>query len=217
MKFINPCFICLKQKQNPDLMLCSECVAQFDKYKFYSCPRCSYFDCTGCSKLNEFRTIFCLYTYNNQFSKIIVNAKDKFNLNYKTIFYEIFYEPVKKLFLDIFTHHKYDYILLAPYKKERIFYGLWHPNLLFEKILNEIKIQSELNFEIISPHFQNVRKTEIFISNNFTQKISHPKILLCDDVLTTGKTAILTQKAGQEIFKNVTWDLLTIFRAPQKN
>lgn len=217
MSFFNPCFFCLKTKENQNHMLCQRCVILFAEYKFYCCPRCSKFDCSGCTNLSEFNSIFAIYSYNSIISKIIAGAKDKFNMHFQEIFEEIFFLPVKHELAQILSHKDYHLIILSPYRKSRMFHGFWHPNLFFEKIFLELK--KDFHFEILTPHYRNYKSNTVCFPRNFLNKSSFENILLCDDVLTTGTSALKSFHAINKNFETShikNWDLFTIFRSPQK-
>jgi len=215
MNPLNSCFLCLRAKEYKERMVCSTCYSSFENYKFYSCPRCSKFSCSGCYALKEFESIYCLYTYNTVFSKIIVNAKDKFNINFQKLFEELFYIPIKEFLLEILLHKSYDAIILSPYRKTRIYHGYWHPNIFFEKIF--AKISREIQFtkfpNIYSTHYKN--KQEVYWKYT-TTKSKKQTLLVCDDVLTSGKSSLRCNTALSKYFIDSQWDLFTIFRSPQK-
>lgn len=236
MSLFYGCFFCLQShnKANITHILCLNCKDKFADYKFYCCPRCSKFDCSGCEHLAEFYSIFCVYSYNSVISKIIVNAKDKFNYMFQEIFEEIFYESIKLEMEKILNHKHYSVVILSPYHKKRMFHGYWHPNIFFEKILQELKIKNDYTFEILNPHYTSAKSSDVYLSNHSqlmdniltqTQGIQDYNVLLCDDVLTTGKSAITAFYAARKILYNKKelnssvqpkWDLFTIFRSPQK-
>ena len=214
MKLFNSCFLCLNAKENLNCMICASCHRYIEQYQFYACPRCSKSDCSGCFRLSEFKRIFCLYTYNNFFSKIIVNAKDKFNINFQIMFKELFYQPLKLMLQDVLHQQRYNFILLSPYKKERIFHGYWHPNMFFESVLKELKAEAHIPFEVLTTHYQSTKNRDL-LSTKLKKAYTNQNILLCDDVLTSGKSARQSYHALKKYFLNSSWDFLTLFRSPQ--
>lgn len=137
------------------------------------------------------------------------------NLNFQLLFEELFFEPIKGQCLEIFARYKYDLVILAPYKIERMFAGFWHPNILFEKVLTSLQ-NSGYKFTIISTHYTSKKNLDVNWKNDLDTSRSPKKILLCDDVLTTGKSSLIAYDAFQNRIECATWHLFTIFRAPQK-
>lgn len=226
--FFFRCFFCLQNNPDTEKTICSHCIKKFEDYKFYCCPRCSKFACSGCQNLSEFNEIFCPYSYNSIFSKIIVNAKDRRHYIFQRIFYDILYDSIQHELTMICTHKHYDAVVLSPYHKRRLFHGYWHPNTFFEKILREIKKKNDLKFEIFVPHYTSSSASNIYLSQKNVLSVNMKSYLMCDDVLTTGMSALKGQRAINKYFdlaskteqtayrEQIIWDLFSIFRSPQK-
>lgn len=216
------CFFCSNTNKNSEKIICHKCIQKFSDYKFYCCPRCSKVMCSGCENLSAFQIIFCLYSYNSIFSKIIVNAKDKTNYIFQKIFYDILYENIFNTLEEILLYKDYDAVFLAPYKKSRLFHGYWHPNLFFEKILHEIKKKFLLKYRIFVPHYTSKSSHKIFLKEGLNLTKNSYYYLLCDDVLTSGHSALNAHKTINCYLLNICEDLsiksdlFSIFRSPQK-
>jgi phosphoribosylpyrophosphate synthetase len=166
-------------------------------------------------------------------------AKNKYNTNVQKLFFDLYFVAMKRFFVKELNEKKYSHVILSPLRKERIFFSSWHVNLFYEEVFSYI-IQNNLvdhDFNLISPHFlykkkkqglmsfekrvsahSNVKKNEIYISylNMYDGNINNQNILLLDDVLTTGKTALLAKEICDPYFNNCSWDLFSLFRTPQK-
>lgn len=154
-------------------------------------------------------------------SKIIVNAKDKMHYVFQKIFYDIFYDPIFQSLDEILHHREYEAIFLSPYHKRRLFEGYWHPNLFFEQILNKLKQKYKFKYDIFMPHYTANKASSIYLYKALPVYKNHI-YLLCDDVLTSGKSAIDAQNAINKYINrlthnnSITWDLFSVFRSPQK-
>lgn len=151
-----------------------------------------------------------------------MNAKDKLHYIFQRIFYDIFYENIHNELLCILQNKQYDYVILSPYHKRRLFHGYWHPNMFFEKIFQEIKKKYHFEYEIIVPHYTSSVAANVFLGKNVIFSKDQQAYLLCDDVLTTGKSALNAQNKIQQYLNiskaepRIFWDLFNIFRSPQK-
>ena len=152
----------------------------------------------------------------------------------------MYFEPVKKLLLELFLENKYDVVILSPLREERILESYWHTTIFFQRVLNFIKekdVERIFNFKVFLPlalekshrqasipsseriHlFDFTQKRKIFLDKSFASEercfFCH-KILFLDDVLTTGVTALKSKRALEDFFYCENWDLCTLFRTPR--
>lgn len=67
---------------------------------------------------------------------------------------------------------------------------------------------------IIPLMHDNFRK-KLILNESFVVHSESKHVLLLDDVLTSGGTAIKTQRLAQKIFPNANWSYFSLFRSPQ--
>jgi predicted amidophosphoribosyltransferase len=197
------------------------------------CARCGNLSCSGCEAISEFSQVKSLYLYQDLFANILIHSKENDNINTQKVFEELFFIPLKNSIINFISKEGIDCIVISPLRKERILKSSWHPNLFFEKVIlhlmeKEFKEKQELH--IFYPHYtkpkrkqslipSNIRKektvieTELLYLNKFVYE--NKNILLLDDVLTSGESAILCRQLSAEKFPHAKWNLLTILRAPQ--
>lgn len=237
MNHSSRCYLCLAKTNQINLCLNCFCLAQ--ESRLSSCPRCGEKGCVGCNHLSLFQNVFSLYSYDKIFSYVLDLAKNKSNVNVQELFFHLFFVSLKKFLIRILNEKKYDYIILSPLRRERVFLGSWHPNLFYESVFKKIREDGLVKHQIklIIPHFilnkkkqailstqkrfqieQHVKKNQIYIPKLtlYDETINNQSVLLLDDVLTTGKTAILCKEMCESSFQNCSWDLLSLFRTSQK-
>jgi predicted amidophosphoribosyltransferase len=234
------CYLCLHETKFPDALLCTNCFCHLQNYQWTSCARCGDFSCAGCQQLSDFTKITSAYAYQDALAHILTLAKADNNLNVQKLFSELFFIPIKNSLRTMLLEEKYDFIMLAPLRKERVFHGSWHPNVFYEEVLSYLythELQAEVKAEILYPHFSTKKKKQAFVpsstreiqkntdlsliltiprENCHSRESGNPgKILLLDDVLTSGKTSLLCQSLCQTQLGGCRWDLFTIFRTPR--
>lgn len=252
MHSASKCYLCLSTIKHYDSILCTDCFCKIQQYKWALCARCGISNCSGCTCLGAFENIFSLYSYHDVLANVLDLAKNKQNLNSQKLFFDIFFVSAKRFLVQKLNEKRYDYVLLSPLRKERVFSSSWHTNIFFEKVLFFISENKLILYElnVISPHFlskkkqqsilpiekriqnhQNFKRMKIHIPNtNLYNQNQHAidslsqcadssqkqNILLLDDVLTTGKTALLLKEVCEPFFKACSWDFLSLLRTPQK-
>ncbi|WGL58721.1 hypothetical protein QEJ31_09285 [Pigmentibacter sp. JX0631] len=241
MKIFKRCFLCFQTEYKLSGIVCENCIYKLDKLKFYSCIRCGLKNCLGCQRLIEFKKIFTLYTYSNGIPEVLLLAKEKNDTFYIKLFKDLFYAECKNFLENLLFIHKYNYILLPVLKQERILNSSWHPANLFFEIFTEIFEKSDFmdnNIVLLPSQFtsrlfkqslipqknreNSYKKFELknvyFDQNlikNYDIKNSN-KILILDDVLTSGQTALMMQKSFLNYFPRAEWHFFSLFRSPQK-
>lgn len=173
--------------------------------------------------------------------EILVLAKDKNDYNARLLFYEMFFEITKNYITGILREREYDYIVLPTLRKERVLNSYWHPADFFESVFKLLLTEStnkNHNFKILKPillkkslkqalipsnkrlHFlDNFKYQKIFLDINQINKMDRnidSRILILDDVLTSGETASNIKKLLEIYLQSTNWDLLTLFRSEQK-
>lgn len=233
------CYFCLSSIKEDLSILCETCFCTAQQYRIEFCARCGIKNCVECNNLSVFSNVESLYSYNKLFSYVLDLAKNKYNTNVQKLFFDLYFIVVKRFFVRKLNEKKYSHIILSPLRKERIFFSSWHVNLFYEEVFSYI-IQNNLvgyDFNLLSPHFvykkkkqglmsfekrlsvhSNVKKNKIYISylSMYNETINNQNILLLDDVLTTGKTAVFSKELCAPYFNNCSWDLFSLFRTPQK-
>ncbi|APJ02785.1 hypothetical protein [Silvanigrella aquatica] len=234
------CYLCVSESKLNDLIFCHNCEKKLQNILWISCARCGKDSCYGCEELNEFRKVFSLITYSYGIPEILVLAKDYQDYNAQLLFKEMFFNRTKNYLKQLIIHEQYNCILISPLRKERIMSSNWHPFIFFEKILNDLKkelAERQIFFQILTPllkkksHRQamtpshkrnensgNKENLEIFFSTADQKKISTEifhRVLLIDDVLTSGQTAKSIKKVIPFSFEVDNWDLFTLFRSHQ--
>lgn len=239
MIYLHRCYLCLDQIEQSNVNVCLNCFCLAQESKLSICSRCGKIDCAGCNDLPMFRNVFSLYSYHKMFSCVLDLSKNKSNVNAQEVFFHLFFVSVRKSLIKILNEKRYDYVILSPLRKERIFSGSWHPNFFYKSVF-QYMIENKCiddHIKLISPHFilnkkkqailsskerlkiqSHVKKNQIYIPKLtlYDETINNQSVLLLDDVLTTGKTAILSKEMCQSSFQNCSWDLLSLFRTSQK-
>lgn len=244
MKILKRCFICFRTKYNLNGFACESCLSKLDNLRFYSCIRCGLDNCLGCQKLIEFKKVFTLYIYSNGIPELLLLAKESNNAFYINLFNNLFYLECKNFLSNLTINYKYNYIILPVLKQERILNSSWHPTNLFYDIFTEIFAEiKEFRFDtnnivLLPSQFTKKLKKQSLVPKknrdhnykdfelkniyfdlkllkNFDSKISN-KILILDDVLTSGQTALMMQKYFSNFFPSTEWHFFSLFRSPQK-
>lgn len=205
LKFIYPngmkCIFCGDElNQNEYNSTCEDCLKTLPFIK-NSCARCGnpMYDnldnvCFSCKTNNyHFVKAFSVFEYKNEVLQTIHRFK------YHSGKY--LYKPLAKFMLDFYATQNInvDYITYVPmFKKKEKLRGYNQAKLLAEEFSNNIKIpcvcfcdkivdkssQTDLDFK--SRH-ENVKDTFKF-NSNFRKEIKNKRILIIDDIFTTGST-----------------------------
>ena len=189
------CGICEKENKNS---LCYECRKKLqEEFKFTK----------NYSKKQNFSEQYYLFQYKNLIRNLILEMKfQKKSYIYKTM--EYFLQNNKKYLEKL---KKYDIIIVVPLSRKRKLQRGYNQSLLIAKIISnilQIKIENNILYKVknIVPQStlnQNERKDNIkgaFEVKN-TEKIINRKILLIDDIYTTGST--LNECSKQLIKKGI--------------
>ncbi|MES2614041.1 MAG: phosphoribosyltransferase [Bdellovibrionota bacterium] len=234
------CYLCLQETKYKDALLCTNCYCKIQDYQFLACARCGNLSCSGCDELIEFTKVTSLYLYKDTLAHILILAKEDNNINAQKLFTELFFVPVKNSILKLMQSKNYAFIVLSPLRKDRIFHGAWHPNVFYDEVLNyiyEYELPEIQKPQILYPHYSHKKKKQSLIpvakrekqqkDTNFEliypkiiqlpqyEKEEEKKVLLLDDVLTSGETSLLCKRLSQYQISPAVWDLFTIFRAPR--
>lgn len=229
------CYLCLGKTKFNDALVCTVCFCRVQDYQWLSCSRCGDSNCSGCSELIEFNSVTCLYSYKDILANILVMSKENNSIWAQKVFHELFFVAAKNTIVNAILLNNYTHIIVSPLRKDRIFYGAWHTNIFYDEVLQYIfthNMTQEKKPQILFPHYSKYKKKQSLIPFYkryeqrkmnleliFHEKISvvkePSKILLLDDVLTTGETSMLCKSLCADKFSNATWDLFTLLRAPK--
>ncbi len=241
MQNFKSCFFCFVTKYKQNGFVCESCLINLEQLKCYFCLHCGKKNCLGCKKLSEFNSLHSLYCYSSGLAEILLLAKEQNNIVYRKLFYDLFFTSCEKYLAELFLKEKYQHVILPILKKERILYSSWHPAEffydIFTNILMSLDAKNKKNI-LLQPRFikklkkQSLIPKENRIENHIDlllgKKIVDPgflkntesyvgkKILLLDDVLTTGQTAIMMKKSLEIFFINSDWHFFSLLRSPQK-
>jgi predicted amidophosphoribosyltransferase len=240
MKFKTICYICHNKINASDALICNDCFDKLTKISWTYCGRCGNHKCYGCDNLKQFSNVINVLIYAHGLPELLVQAKDQNDQNAQYVFNHFFYNIVLEKLKIIMEKFEYNYILLPPLRKERILNSQWHPVIFLENIINTILKSNNFSYmpQILSPIFNfsfyrqayvpsktriltvnkyNDKKyVKIFTDSDFnTKKQNVKRILLLDDVLTTGNTLTTVKEKLEENITADFWDVFTIFRAIQ--
>ena len=176
------CGICEKESKNS---LCYECRKKLQKeFKFTKVY----------SKYQNFSEQYYLFQYKNLIRNLILQMKFQKKIYlYKTI--EYFFRNNQKNFEKL---KKYDIIIVVPLSWKRKLQRGYNQSLLIAKIISnilQIKIESEILYKtknIVPQSTLNKKERKENIKGAFKvkniEKIRNKKILIIDDIYTTGST-----------------------------
>lgn len=219
-------------------LVCEKCRSKILKHRWHGCARCGRASCDGCAHLQNFSRVRSLYTLQNIFAKWVSSAKDA-NQDWSIqLFDEVFMEPFKETIYQTTVSLSVDFIVLAPFRISRLVDKPWHPVLsLFDKMCLDERFQKTVAGIYIGTHRENFKMAHLKTStrNNetltqgfrslvwdavkFREQLVANRILIVDDVLTSGTTAKRCQSAQLpfELHTKTDWLLQTLFRTPQSN
>ncbi len=213
------CLLCQKPLSTEDIpYLCRRELSQLKKNTFHRCPICalpqsldqvSCKDCVGIEWF--FKKIETLYLYEEPFSSLLI----EFKYSKKRFLIRMFEELLKNELEEIKeTYHSYDYLTFVPMfaekEKER---GFNQAQLIAEVVAKECKIpikkklikRLKPTLKTLSPQAKlNRKKRQQQLINAFgrgaeAKVISDRKVLLIDDVVTTGSTVNECAKKLKEL------------------
>ena len=202
--FFSECLICNK-KINYSLSLCRDCFNNIDRVSHF-CGNCGHpliisaDYCKYCAEENQFDKLIFYYWYKKEIRAILTDIKFRFGIKSMN--------TLKILVQDMeFFDFDYDIITSVPSHIFRKFIRFKHPAEVIAKLLSKKYEISYLKLlsRIINTEFQwKLHKDKRFanIRNAFICKkhLSDLKILLVDDIVTTGSTlnecAKMLKKSG---------------------
>lgn len=240
MNSIFRCYLCMSKINFRFDFLCENCYIRLKTLYWINCARCGIEGCYGCEHLNEFENVFSIMSYSSGIPEILVLAKDRNDYNAQLLFYNMFFVIVKNYLKEFLSKKSYDYIVLPALRRERVLNSNWHPLVFFDDVLKRIKMESinkQNNFNILRPillkkslkqamippkkrfyYSKYFKEQKIFfqrLKNEKTKSSNLHRILIIDDVLTTGETALNTKKLVENRINCEKWELLTLFRSYQ--
>lgn len=235
------CFLCFVTNHKQKGFVCDKCLVSLEQLKCYFCLRCGKKNCLGCHKISEFQSLYSLYSYSSGLAEILLLAKEQNNFVYRKLFYDLFFASCKKYLTTLFFKEKYHHVILPILKKERILYSSWHPaEFFYDVFVNILKNLDEENKKtiLLQPRFiKKLKKQSLLpkksrnetsitaqlkknmLDTQFLQNVeifAGKKILILDDVLTTGQTAIMMKKNLEMFFIDCEWHFFSLLRSPQK-
>ncbi len=239
MENISFCYLCEDKQINKKNLVCMQCQSYLESFVWSHCSRCAKIACDHtCNSMEEFESIICSLQYNNLYSHILSLAKEEQNFNMQKVFENVFSRNIRNTLENLILKHNYSYIMLSPLRQTRLFQGGWHPHLFFTRILDSIKFDLDgcgIKFDVLYPYFSSHREKqaillpeerersssqsiEMFpdVNHKFSINFNLSKILVIDDVMTTGNTAKLCFELGQEYLPGFVWHWYSLFRATQK-
>ena len=242
MSSILNCYLCISKMNSQLGFLCEKCRVRLNKLIWVNCARCGKDECYGCEQLNAFENVFSIMPYSSGIPEILVLAKDKNDYNAQLLFYNMFFDITKNYVKEILRKESYEYIVLPILRRERILNSYWHPLIFFEEIFQNIKmelINKQNNINILRPMLINKslrqamipskkrleysmksKNQKVYFKRSENEKVDNDKvnkILLVDDVLTTGETAMRTKKMIEGSVNCEKWGLFTLFRSHQSS
>lgn len=202
--------------------------------RWTDCPRCGVKQCEGCSELSQFERVEAAYTYRDPLAEILIQAKDKLNISAQKLFFDVFFIPIKQILVPLIHQKRYTHVIFSPLRKERILFSSWHSHFLYEELFNSI-LKQKLLFsppKILMPSFTHKRPKQatipterrqrpikqsspLFFHNQKPELTPDSRVLLLDDVLTTGQTALFCKESCDEMFTPCSWDFFALLRAPR--
>jgi len=194
---------------------------------WHGCSRCGATECVACTNLLEFNKIKSLLYYDDIVSTILTNAKDKQDINYINLFNKAFIPYFSIYLTTMLKNTKYDVIIFAPIRKERVKNGDWHTTYSLQKATKKICLK--LKLDIIIEQFiinsakkalqtrEEREKKSLLMSTDLNYKkeefLDKKRILFIDDVLTSGSSALECYYHKHDKYKEYIWDILTLFRS----
>lgn len=172
--------------------LCYSCKKE-DIYKYHLCPNClDKLDYIGNTFKLSGNTCYSLYFYNDFMKKLIGDYKFNRNTSLKEVFSEMLYQ-----FLIDKNLTDFDYILASPSSRKTVNKrGFDHINLIVDGFSNKFEIKKLDEFKKVkntkSQHTLNrfERNENLRGAFRLDKDIKGSKILLIDDLITTGNTAL---------------------------
>lgn len=226
---MNSCFIC-KNKQL--FTVCLGCYQGLLDKRYLGCARCGSNSCSYCSSLISFSSVTSLFSFQGEMANLVNSAKNRKELWAQMLFTALF----KTIFTSEVRKFSADLIVYAPVRVRRLQTSPWHPIFEMQHWINKTDSQiPKLCGYLVENTRQSSRSSEerffemkndtvkkpIFYSWEETKQLQEKKtkkILLIDDVLTTGQSVSAVRKKCQEEFalpEDSQWHLFTLFRTPQ--
>lgn len=240
MRNIKRCFLCFQTNYKNKEIICEKCYEKLEQLRCFFCLHCGKKECLGCGKLSIFKTLHSLYAYTGGLSEIVVLAKEENSYVYKKLFYALFFQTCKNYLRNLIQKENFQYVILPIMKKERILNSYWHPAMFFSEII--LSIFHDLSLDeskiiLLHPWFSKKLEKQALIPRMSRSKMSNlqltkdiqindkiisrtiysgnRKILLLDDILTSGQTALLMKKSLERYFFDCEWHFFSILRSPQ--
>ena len=183
-----PCCDCfINWKDN----LCKSCMDKLEIINHEICSRCGKAPCV-CDGGISFDKVYACYYYGGTATEGIISLKKGNNLNYGIHVGE----QLAKLLQDNEDLHKVDFIVPVPMSKKKIKQRGYNQAEIIARIISE-KTGIPYNSKILTREHTDIeqhslsaeeRKMNTSQYNINDVDLSNMRILLCDDVLTTGST-----------------------------
>lgn len=208
------CLMC--QEKSTDF-ICWHCLfALKAHYMNILCSRCGKNHSSSCDALFQIQEVYAPFLYSNWVSDLIVAAKHEGRPQAILLFRSVLFPHILETLFRFIEEHKPQRFIMAPFRKERVFLGKWHPLWDVEKALRQkypFITFLHLYTERKGPHAQIKSKERKVFYEDFLLNESGMRTLFVDDILTTGSTAL-------EIFSQLndcsSRFIFCMFRSPQK-
>lgn len=230
--------ICQICENKSEFSICLKCKGELLKHRWLGCARCGRIACEGCSHLPSFSRVRSSFVLQSLFAKWLSTAKDANDDWAITTFEQTFLANFCETICRVVVTYDIDYLVLMPFRLNRLVTKPWHPNLaLFDRFCSDEILRRHLVGIFMGTHSEDQKiahvasatRTENENQNAFpylvwdgpsvTKLNEARRVLIIDDVLTSGTSALRCQKSNLPftISPSTDWLLHTIFRTPRSN